>query len=117
MPRALSLLLFLIPALAMAAKPRERWGFAWNPHPQAAEVGYFELQIDVPGKRYIIRINGGIATETRGVLLPAAIPGDGIAVLRACRPTGECSGNSNAVFLDRTAPQPPTAVSHGFTRR
>lgn len=50
MPRALPILLLLLPALATAAKVRERWGFAWDAHPQAAQVGYFELDIKLPGK-------------------------------------------------------------------
>lgn len=117
MPRALLLAVLLAPSLAIAAKVRDRWGFAWNAHPQAAAVGYFEMQIDVPGRRWIHRIEGGTATEIRAVFVDPTIPGDGIAVLRACRSTGECSGNSNTVVLDRTPPQPPTAVSHGFTER
>ena len=117
MPRALPLLLLLLPALATAAKVSERWGFAWDAHPQAAQVGYFELDIKLPGKLIREKISGGTATEIRDVLVPVTIPGNGIAVLRACSPTGECSGDSNAVALDRTPPQPPTAVSHGFNQR
>lgn len=109
MPRALPLLLLLLPALATAAKVRERWGFAWDAHPQAAQVGYLKLIRE--------NISGGTATEIRDVLVPINIPGNGIAVLRACRQNGECSANSNAVTLDRTPPQPPTAVSHDFNQR
>ncbi len=117
MSRALPLLLLLLPALATAAKVRERWGLAWDAHPQAAQVGYFELDIQLPGKLIREKISGGTATEIRDVLVPINIPGNGIAVLRACSPTGECSANSNAVTLDRTPPQPPTAVSHDFNQR
>ena len=109
MPRALPLLLLLLPALATAAKVRERWGLAWDAHPQAAQVGYSKLIRE--------NISGGTATEIRDVLVPINIPGNGIAVLRACRQNGECSANSNAVTLDRTPPQPPTAVSHDFNQR
>lgn len=117
MSRALPLLLLLLPALAPAANVRERWGLAWDAHPQAAQVGYFELDIQLPGKLVRKKISGGTATEIRDVLVPINIPGNGIAVLRACRPNGECSANSNAVALDRTPPQPPTAVSHGYNQR
>ncbi len=117
MSRALPLLLLLLPALATAAKVRERWGLAWDAHPQAAQVGYFELDIQLPGKLIREKISGGTATEIRDVLVPINIPGNGIAVLRACRQNGECSANSNAVTLDRTPPQPPTAVSHDFNQR
>lgn len=115
--RPLALALGLLPALATAAQPRERWSFAWDAHPQAAEVGYFVLDIRLPGKLIRQRISGGTATAVRDVLVPASIPGEGVAVLRACRPTGECSADSNAVALDRTPPQPPTAVTHGFNQR
>lgn len=115
--RSLALALGLLPALAPAAQPRERWGFAWDAHPQAAQVGYFELDIRLPGKLIRERIDGGTKTAVRDVLVPASVPGDGTAVLRACRPTGQCSGNSNVVALDRTPPQPPTAVTHGFNQR
>lgn len=117
MPRAIPLLLLLLPALATAAKVRERWGFAWDAHPQAAQVGYFELDIQLPGQLIRKKIDGGTATEIRDVLVPENIPGNGTAVLRACRPTGECSANSNAVALDRAPPQPPTAISHGYNQR
>lgn len=115
--RPLALALGLLPALAPAAQPRERWSFAWDAHPQAAQVGYFELEIRVPPKTWITRIPGGATTAVRDVLVPASVPGNGTAVLRACRPTGECSPNSNVVALDRTPPQPPTAVTHGFNQR
>lgn len=114
--RPLALALGLLPALAPAARLGERWSFAWDAHPQAAQVGYFELDIRLPGKLIRERI-GGATTAVRDVLVPASVPGDGTAVLRACRPTGECSADSNAVALDRTPPQPPTAVTHGFNQR
>lgn len=36
-------LLCILPSLAWAAQPRERWSFAWDAHPQAAQVSYFVL--------------------------------------------------------------------------
>lgn len=115
--RPLALALGLLPALAPAARLGERWSFAWDAHPQAAQVGYFELDIRLPGKLIRERIDGGTKTAVRDVLVPASVPGDGTAVLRACRPNGECSADSNVVALDRTPPQPPTAVHHGFNNQ
>lgn len=108
MPRAACLVACLLPALATAAQPRERWSLAWDLHPQAAEVGYFVLDIRLPGRTLQTRIDGGTQTEVRDVYVDPALQGDGTAVLRACRPNGECSADSNAVALDRTPPSPPT---------
>lgn len=104
-----ALLLLLVPPLA-AALPRERWSFAWDAHPQATEVGYFVLDIRLPGRLIQTRIDGGTKTEARDVYVDPVLQGDGTAVLRACRPSGECSGDSNAVDLDRTPPSPPTEL-------
>lgn len=108
---------FLLPALALAAQPRERWGFAWDPHPQAALVEYFELEICLSSGCAITRIPGGTATTIRDVRIPPTVSGNGTAVLRACAAALGSSGNSNTVMIDRTPPLPPTAVSHGFNNR
>lgn len=111
-----AILLFLSLA-ARAAQPRERWSFAWDPYPQAAQVGYYELEICLSSGCSIQKIVGGFTFVVRDVFVDPKTSGDGTAVLRACRPTGECSGNSNTVVLDRVPPLPPTAVTHGHNDR
>lgn len=108
------MILCLLPSLAAAAQPRVLWSFAWNPHPQAAIVEYFELEICLPTGCAITRIPEGSVTTVRDVRIPPTVTGNGTAVLRACAAALGCSGNSNLVEIDRSPPLPPTAVSHGF---
>lgn len=102
---------------AQAAQPRAFWHFAWDPHPQAPDVGYFLLRVCVSLRCWVTRIDGGTDTTARNVYLDPLVVGDGTAVLQACLADGRCSGDSNTVVLDRTAPQPPTAVEYGFNQR
>jgi hypothetical protein len=104
----IALLLMALSWSTCAASVRERWSFAWDPHPQADQVGYFDLEICVPSRCEITRIVGGTSIGIQDVLVDPGIPGNGIAVLRACTPSRVCSGNSNAVDLDRTPPPAPS---------
>jgi hypothetical protein len=108
------MILCLLPTLAAAAQPRVLWSFAWDSHPQAALVEYFELELCLPAGCTIARIPGGSATTVRDIRIPPTVAGNGTAVLRACAAALGCSGNSNTVTIDRTPPLPPTAVLHGF---
>lgn len=92
-----------------AASIRTDWAFAWDPHPQAAVIDHFDLEICIPTAGCTItHIPGGTTTQVRNVIVSAIPPGDGTAVLRACTAKNECSANSNIVTLDRSAPLPPT---------
>lgn len=102
---------------ARAAAVRTYWNFAWDPHPMAAEIGYFTLVICVGLRCEVHRLDGGTRTDARNIFVDPTVVGDGTAVVRACTPAGKCSGDSNTVVLDRTAPQPPTAVEYGFNQR
>ena len=108
-------LLCILPSLAWAAQPRERWSFAWDAHPQAAQVSYFVLQIDVQSQRWLYRIPSGTATTVRDIAIDPTLPGDGSAVLRACTAADICSADSNRVVIDRTPPQPVSSI--GFTNQ
>lgn len=119
MSRALHVVLLLTLAnaeVALAAQSRERWSFAWNPHPQAAEVDHFDLEITTNARIWIVRVAGGTATTVRDVLIDPAIAGNASAVLRACRANNECSANSNRVEIDRTPPRSPGALLYDLTR-
>lgn len=113
--RPLAMALCLVPALATAAQPRERWSFAWDAHPQATQVSYFVLQIDVQSQRWLYRIPSGTATTVRDIAIDPAIVGDGSAVLRACTAADVCSADSNRLVIDRTPPQPVSSI--GFTNQ
>ncbi|MER2529291.1 MAG: hypothetical protein ABTR07_15310 [Candidatus Competibacter denitrificans] len=106
--KIIALLLISIALPSLAASVREHWGFAWDAYPQAALVDHFDLEICLPGQCLLTRINGGTTTTVRDIRIPPELPGNGQAVLRACTATGGCSGNSNAVFVDRTPPPAPT---------
>ena len=108
-------LLCLLPSLAWGAQPRERWSFEWDAHPQAAQVSYFVLQIDVHSQRWLYRIPSGTATTVRDIPIDPTLAGDGSAVLRACTAADICSADSNRVVIDRTTPQPVSSI--GFTNQ
>ena len=108
-------LLCLFPALAFGAQPRERWSFAWDAHPQAAQISYFVLQIDVQSQHWLYRIPSGTATTVRDIPIDPTLAGDGSAVPRACTATEVCSADSNRVVIDRTPPQPVSSI--GFTNQ
>lgn len=117
MSRVLPLAVPLAVSLAAAAHAeqiRSHWSFGWDPYPDAARAGYYELLICVPPHCWLTRVDGGQNLGISRVYVDPAIPGNGTAVVRACLPSAECSANSNIVTLDRTSPQPPTAVKHGF---
>jgi len=103
------------PCSRYGSQPRERWSFAWDAHPQAAQVSYFVLQIDVQSQRWLYRIPSGTATTVRGIAIDPTIAGDGSAVLRACTAADICSADSNRVVIDRTPPQPVSSI--GFTNQ
>ncbi len=86
------------------------WSFAWDPHPEAAKVAYFELEICVGGACKTTEIPGGTATGARDIAVDPALQGDGTAVARACDARRTCSADSNTVALDRTPPQAPPRV-------
>lgn len=111
------ILALLLPIAAMAAQPRERWSFAWDPHSQASEVDHFELEITTNARTWIVRVAGGNATMVRDVFIDPALAGNASAVLRACRANNECSANSNRVEIDRTPPSPPGALFYDTTMR
>lgn len=115
----IALLLLLVASVLWAASVRERWSFAWDPHPQAEQVRYFELAICLPSQCRVTHIEGGTSVSIQDVFVDPAIPGNGIAVLRACASTGYCSNNSNAVTLDRSPPPAPRqpAVIRDFIQR
>lgn len=108
-------LLCLLPSLVWGAQPRERWSFAWDAHPQAAQVSYFVLQIDAQSQRWLYRIPSGTATTVRDIPIDPTLAGDGSAVLRACTAADVCSADSNRVVIDRTPPQPIPSI--GFTNQ
>ncbi len=107
--RYAGLLLLILPTLATAAQPRDLWSFAWDPHPQAALIDHFDLEICLPtADCTVAHIPGGTTTKVSDIVIADTPPGAGTAVLRACPKTGACSANSNTVVLDRSAPLPPT---------
>ena len=108
-------LLCLLPSLAWGAQPRERWSLAWDAHPQAAQISYFVLQIDVQSQRWLYRIPSGTATTVRDIPIDPTLAGDGSAVLRACTAADICSADSNRLVIDRTPPQPVSSI--GFTNQ
>lgn len=110
------ILALLLPIAAMAAQPRERWSFAWDPHSQASEVDHFELEINTNTRTWIVLVAGGNATTVRDVFIDPALAGNASAVLRACRANNECSANSNRAEIDRTPPSPPGALFYDTTR-
>lgn len=109
------ILALLLPIAAMAAQPRERWAFEWDPHQQAAEIDHFELEIMTNTRTWIVRM-GGNATTVRDVFIDPALAGNASAVLRACRANNECSTDSNRAEIDRTPPSPPGALFYDTTR-
>ncbi len=103
----IALLLLVMAGATGAASVRERWSFAWDLHPQADKVRYFELAICLPSQCFTTHIPGGTSVGVQDVFVDPAILGNGVAVLRACASTGYCSDNSNAVPLDRSPPPTP----------
>lgn len=112
----LAMIAMLLPIAAIAAQPRERWSFAWDPHPQASEVDHFELEVMTNTRTWIVRVVGGTVTMVRDVFIDPTLAGNASAVLRACRANNECSANSNRVEIDRTPPSPPGALFYDTTR-
>lgn len=115
--KRLVLIALLSPMVAMGAQPRDRWAFAWDPHPQASEVDHFELEINANTRTWIVRVVGGNVTTVRDVFIDPALAGNASAVLRACRANNECSANSNRAEIDRTPPSPPGALFYDTTTR
>lgn len=104
---ALAALMIWLASTASAAV-RERWSFAWDPHPQAHLATKFKLTVCLPdGCRPPIDVLGGTATGINDVWVDPAPAGDGTATLVACIDDATCSAPSNAVTLDRTTVYAP----------
>jgi hypothetical protein len=88
--------------------------------PDWATYGYFELTLCGNGTCQTVRVTPGTARHIRTG--PLNLPGDLSATVRACytqvSPIPDvCSGPSNTVVWDRTAPLPPAAISWGHNDR
>ena len=98
-------------SLVPASQVQTQWALAWDHHPQASEIQFFILHImQDSNPLFDVRINGGDSTHVENVEIASGLNGIMTAALVACRSITDCSGPSNVVVFDRTAPNAPTSL-------
>jgi len=98
-------------SLVPASQVQTQWALAWDHHPQASEIQFFILHIMQDSNAlFDVQINGGNSTHVENVEIASGLNGIMTAALVACRSITDCSGPSNVVVFDRTAPNAPTSL-------
>lgn len=109
----LSLVLLSMLSVVPASQVVTSWSLAWDLHPQSSEIKFFILHVmQNSTKLFDLQINGGDSTHIENVEILSSLNGIMTAVLVACRSDTDCSGPSNTVVFDRTAPNAPSSLWH-----